>query len=235
VKIIKKDDTISPADKLKQLHYDNKYLYGKKAKIGKQNKTREKPQVSDDVPNDLPKKNDLSTEIYWMTQHIPVLDFTKPSKKKAKKIKDVADANTKTRAPKKVKKKIDQPQVQIPETLERLEDLPKPVKINIKNSLDQSFQSKTETLFKSPVQNSEQQDIPFESSQLKSIVNFPLTWGIKPSKLINNFKPYSNETGVKHYSIPSVTKVLQSTIPYSEKVAKRILVNSPLYFSRISY
>lgn len=210
--------TIEPVDidetiaKIKKLNYENKYLFGKKVKI---NKNKVVPEIDKVVQESKEQKYDRSSEMYWLTQHTPLLDFTKKTKASKKKVNmekcDVEETVPKKKSLKLIKKKIEQPEVVMPES--HLQDLPKPVSVNIKNNLDDNFESKISTLSAvKPIL-----EIPFSAQHLRAMVNFPLTLGInKSNKTLTSFK--NMEDSVK-FKMPSVSKILQATMPPASRNA----------------
>lgn len=256
---------ITKADRIKKLHFENKYLYGAKHKE-KENKTN---QVEIPLEENADPK-DISSEIYWTCLHVPeVQDFTKPTKgRKKKKLKDeepivVEKTEKPVRKPKDVQNLVKVPLKlatnskvkkitvkaegknastspvtaevpiesavkfvprrkppreiikvpQLPDSLTRFyTDLPD-VKLKIKNTLNNSF--KLPSMESESDDSSDALEIPFESHQLRAILNFPLT--LSNSKLINTFDKFiPEETSIP---TPSVSKILQSTMPQSQRLA----------------
>lgn len=203
-----------PAVKIKKLNYENKMLFGK---VEKEKVDKKKKNVAVLPPETTDQKNDMTSEIYWLTQHQPVLDFTKKSKTpKPKKVKlekcDSEEKVIKKKVLKKtIKKKIEQPEVHMPQS--HLLDLPKPISVNIKSSLDNNFESKISTLFEvRPLL-----EVPFSAQHLKTMVNFPLTLGTtKNNKLLNSFKEIDDSVMIK---MPSVSTILQATMPTTSRNA----------------
>ena len=210
-KLSKNEDVIDDtAAKIKKLHYENKVLFGKVEKAVKEKSKAKKVSLPRET---LEQKNDLSSEIYWLTQYQPVLDFQKKSKtpKSKKMLETKADPDDKIIKKRVVKKLLKrnfvQPEIEIPES--HLQDLPKPININIKSSLDKNFESKIDTLFElRPIQG-----IPFSSQHLKAMINFPLTLGNnKSNKAFLSFKEDQDKV-IFTSEIPSVSKILKATMP----------------------
>lgn len=78
---------LSKADRVKKLHYENKYLFGSSIKV-KKKKFQEPVEHVEESKN----SKDMSSEIYWTCLHVPeVQDFTKKSKcGRKKKSQDIA-------------------------------------------------------------------------------------------------------------------------------------------------
>ena len=201
------------------------------------------------IDSEKPEKHDISSEIYWTCLHVPeVQDFTKPKKIKRKKEK-VSDAAKEKTAPKsskiekplkvpkeskkkttvKVEEKVfDEnilkpskkepkklkifPQVLLPENLANLHQRLPSLKVDITEKLSANFQLRS--IEKQP--NADEQEIPFESPQLREIPNFPLTIS-KINRVVSEFEKFVP----KECSIlkPSVTKVLQATMPENQRHA----------------
>lgn len=214
---------ISKADRVKKLYADSKTLFGAKVKEvkGKKALSQVKPPVDDEPVND----NDLKSEIYWMCHHVPdVQDFSvaKTTKGKKKKTKD-------EQAPVKVtkKKKADVPLTQkepsaakkktkaveftpeLPDSLNKLHDALPDVSAEIKGTLNSVLN------LKQPDADIklDEHDIPFSSQQLTQITNFPLT--MNKSKIISSFQNIEH----KSFYLPSVSKILQATMPESQRNA----------------
>lgn len=245
---------ISKADRMKKLHFENKYLYGSSIKV------KDEQQVaaltSDDVKND----KDISSEIYWTCLHVPeVQDFTKPKKKEKIKSKAKTPKKLNFEEPfesnepkiakvKKPKKKTAAKEVPVlnedidpvmknsfSEDVEQQDKKTSPKKtakkINIipdlpytltqlSSALPSSKSISKNTKKKKPSdsdsdEDSEERDIPFESSQLRAIPNFPLI--LQNNKIISTFENFVDNK--PSMNLPSVSKVLQGTMPDSQRAA----------------
>lgn len=210
-KLIKFEEKLKPAEKIKKLHYENKYLFGAKAKEPKvqkggtgKKKVKAVAVVVDD--EDTAKQHDKSGEMFWLLQHKPVLDFEKPSKQK--KVKPEKAKSKETAFKKKVPKiklagdpfnhHVDRPLLKNDPKLEL-----------IKNTMDISFQSKLPTLAKVKEVPLIERNIPFNLQQLRQITSFPVSIG--KQKILDLFQPIDLDQS--SYPIPSVSKVLQATMP----------------------
>lgn len=92
--------------------------------------------------------------------------------------------------------------------------MPKPVKATIKDALDDLHSHNNPP----PADITPLQEIPFDSKQLKNITSFPLV--LQSNDLILN-SDFSDSRIQKNTSIvtPSVTKILQATMPISQRNA----------------
>lgn len=210
---------ISKADRVKKLYADSKTLFGAKVKEakGKKAAVQVKPPVDDEPAND----NDMRSEIYWMCHHVPeVQDFTAPKVTKGKKKKEEpvkADKNKTVDLPvtqKKLaatKKKIKAVEFspELPDSLTKLQDALPDVSAEIKNTLNSVLNLKQAD---ADIKLDEH-DIPFSSQQLTQITNFPLV--MNKSKIISSFRNIEQ----KPFYLPSVSKILQATMPESQRNA----------------
>lgn len=239
VKIVQVDSkSISKADRIKKLHYENKYMYG--AKINEKIKkisTASKPSIQSSDGNK--SKQDISSEIYWTCLHVPeVMDFTKPKKVKTKKeppkkerLKQDKEA---TQNPFRNEEEMlasevdDEPQVavkfvprkaapkkiikvpQLPESLNLLQAALPEVKWEIKNNLDQNF--KLKVLQETP----EELEIPFGISHLRTITSFPMILSSRKTDFVDHWSK-TLEDQISY--LPSVSKVLQGTMPEPQRIA----------------
>lgn len=208
------------ADKIIKLNYDNKYLFGAKVTEPKSKKFVKKQEdpvkVNEVEASD--KKNDMSGEIYWMTQHVPVLDFTKPSSVKKPKLAGKKGIPKKlVEKAKLIRQEIVQPIVKFPDSLKNLQDLPQPVKINVKSTLEKTLRPPSLSTVGS--RDKDLLDIPFTPTQLKALTIFPLAVGSKKSKTLEKFKEFDKSEHEQKIPIPSVSKVLQSTMPLASRNA----------------
>lgn len=168
-----------------------------------------------------------------------VQDFTKPSKKnksKAKPKEDKKSDGVKAKRPKKIKEaekstsqdllkpdeEVELPKPskakdkiivkvpELPDTLTQLSTILPGVKARIRSTLNSSF--KVKSLESDTFGHRE---VPFEGEQLRTIRNFPLMRSnLKIMKMFNQLDP--SDASV---FIPSVSKVLQSTMPQSQRLA----------------
>lgn len=269
VKITQKyPEKVSKADRIKKLHFENKYMFGTKIKE-KKLKPHDDPPVAIDKSN-----NDISSEIYWTCLHVPeVQDFTKRSSKRKpanpkketkpklnkKSDEDVVETEAKVKthqqakiqhkAPVKVdksneniplkakKEKILKEKVvietppkrrvkrtykerttrvvvkipQLPETLKILQENLPEVRAEIKQSLDTIFGLKPIRFVKAVGDR----DIPFETYQLREITQFPYTMAAVGT--LSVFDRYVPEQSSLY--LPSVSKVLQGTMPEAQRQA----------------
>ena len=104
------------------------------------------------------------------------------------------------------------PQVLLPENLANLHQKLPSMKVDITEKLSANFQLRS--VDKQP--SGDEQEIPFESPQLREIPNFPLTIS-KINRIVSEFDKFVP----KECSIlkPSVTKVLQATMPDNQRHA----------------
>lgn len=219
---------ISKADRVKKLYADSKSLFGAKVKEvkGKKAATQVKPPIDDEPVND----NDMKSEIYWMCHHVPeVQDFTAPKATKGKKKEASVKAEKKKEVPAKVVKNkiIDVPVAakkpaaakkktkaiefapELPDSLTKLQNALPDVSAEIKSTLNSVLNLK-------PVDADiklDETEIPFSSQQLTQITNFPLV--MNKSKIISSFRDIKQ----KPFYLPSVSKILQATMPESQRNA----------------
>lgn len=220
---------ISKADRVKKLYADSKTLFGAKVKEvkGKKAVAPVKPPIDDEPAND----NDMKSEIYWMCHHVPeVQDFTAPKTTKGKKKKEAsvkADKNVSAPLKAEKKKTIDAPVAQkkpsapkkktkavefapeLPDSLTKLQNALPDVSAEIKSALNSVLNLK-------PADADiklDEHDIPFSSQQLTQITNFPLV--MNKSKIISSFRDIEQ----KPFYLPSVSKILQATMPESQRNA----------------
>lgn len=206
------------ADKIIKLHYDNKYLFGAKVTEPKSKKfVKKEDPVKVDEAETSDKKNDMSGEIYWMTQHVPVLDFTKPPVKKPKSVVKKQIPKKQLEKTKLIRQEIVQPIVKFPDSLKNLQDLPQPVKINVKSTLEKTLRPPSLSTVGS--RDKDLLDIPFTPTQLKALTIFPLAVGSKKSKTLEKFKEFDKSEHEQKIPIPSVSKILQSTMPLASRNA----------------
>jgi hypothetical protein len=219
---------ITKADRIKKLHFENKYMYGSKIN------EKKKKEVSEPVDVEALSNKDISSEIYWTCLHVPeVQDFTtKPKKvkgagKKQKKLENVKEKKTKVeveevkKAPKIEKEKSSKtskktivlaPEVLLPASLANLENNLSSVTAEIKEKLSENFKIR---LIESE-KNGIEKEIPFDFPQLREIPNFPMTL-TKNTRILTEFEKFvtKDSTIIK----PSVSKVLQATIPENQRKA----------------
>lgn len=228
---------ISKADRIKKLNFENKHLFGSKIK---------EKEVAAVEPVDVENlsSKDISSEIYWTCLHVPeVQDFTKVSKpakvketgKKQKKTLEVAveqdEAKPKVKvATEKKSKKVPEvkiernfkkeprktviiPDVLLPSSLANLEKNLPSIKGEIKDKLLTNFKLRP---MESETRNGPEQEIPFDSPQLREIPNFPMVLS-KLNRIVTEFDKFVP----KDSSIlkPSVSKVLQATMPDNQRAA----------------
>ena len=211
-KLIKFEEKLKPADKIKKLHYENKYLFGAKTKEPKVQKGGGKKKVlavvaDDDDDDNTTNPNDKAGEMFWLLQHKPMLDFEKPTKKKK-----VKTEQTKSKTTKSISKKVPKPIVvdqnlHLPDSPHRLKEKKK--LDDLKSTMDISFQSKLRALEKEKDIFLIEREIPFDLQQLRQITNFPVSIG--KQKILESFQPF--EPNQSSYPLPSVSKVLQATMP----------------------
>jgi len=226
VRCVKKINQIEPeiskADRIKKLHYENKMLYG--AALTEPKNKKKKAPVKQEVVAVEHKTNDLSSEIYWTCLHVPeVPDFTKSKKadKKSKPPKEKAEKKLKPpkeKAEKPAKKKVPQKEIiKLPESLEKLHEnlFPVAVKVNIRNTLDASFKVAQIESDTSSGDSSDENIIPFEQGQLREMTNFPMILG--NHKVLDVFDKFITKESA--FPVPSVSKVLQATMPLMQRKA----------------
>lgn len=232
---------ISKAERIKKLHFENKYQYGVRVNISKKTKVAiEAPEEKEEVKNEKDISSDKSSEIYWTCLHVPeVTDFNtstkKIKKKKAKKVEPESQSsinlieanqikdNRNVKIPgdskpveiankKSAKKIVIVPKLpQLPQSLTKLKDGLENTKI--KDTLGANFKTK-QALFELE-DSRDEQDIPFKPEQLREILNFPMSFNT--DKFINSFAEVVPEKST-HF-IPSVSKVLQGTMPENQRKA----------------
>jgi hypothetical protein len=191
-------------------------------------------------------KHDISSEIYWTCLHVPeVQDFTKKeeenvpedvkvpsqvkvtkkaepqpkkvpleSKKIAKQeaMEDLPEVKPTKTLRKPPKKLTIVPEVLLPENLSKLKNQLPSVKFDITERLSSNFQPKVVELRP----QREEQDIPFQSPQLRDIPNFPLFIS-RINRIVNDFEKFVPiEASIPK---PSVSKVLQATMPENQRNA----------------
>lgn len=213
-KLIKFEEKLKPAEKIKKLHYENKYLFGAKTKEPKVQKggTGKKKVIPVAVAIDedvITKSHEKSGEMFWLLQHKPVLDFEKPSKKK--KVKTEKSKTKTSKAKASSSKKDADPEspdqnLYLPDDPRKNKD---PWLDNIKSTMDISFQSKLIKLEKERNFFQIEREIPFNLQQLRQITSFPVSIG--KQKVLDLFEPF--EPSQSSYPLPSVSKVLQGTMP----------------------
>lgn len=214
---------ISKATRVKKLYADSKTLFGAKVKEvkGKKAVAQVKPPVDDEPVND----NDLKSEIYWLCHHIPEAQDFSVVKTSAAKKKKTKDEPAPVKATK--KKKVDVPVTQkepsaakkktktvefapeLPDSLTKLQNALPDVSAEIKSTLNSVLNLKQSD---ADIKLDEH-DIPFSSQQLTQIINFPLT--MNKSKIISSFQTIEQ----KPFYLPSVSKILQATMPESQRNA----------------
>jgi hypothetical protein len=220
---------ISKADRVKKLNFENKYMFGAKMK----DKERKKEStIKRETVAQLKSDKDLSSEIYWTCLHVPeVQDFTKVKKKKSTKLKVPRESKSYMKGitdrkilplleqkneepPKSFKEKHSKVIVkkpELPETLTLLQSTFPETKSKISETMNSSF-----TLQRIQMQRAkDDQEIPFESHQLRAIANFPLSMG--KNKIIREFEDLLANPPTMY--LPSVSKVLQATMPEMQRQA----------------
>lgn len=156
------------------------------------------------------------SEIFWTLEHDAKI--IKTSKSKKKKIKNEGEIQNQDPVKPKAKKisikKITNEKT--PAAFARFKfEMPKPVKVTIKDALDDL---QTHINPPPPADSTPQQEIPFDSKQLKSITSFPLILRSNDLILKNEFQ----DARINSYPsvvTPSVTKILQATMPISQRNA----------------
>lgn len=222
---------LSKADRIKKLNFENKYLYGpalskKKVKAASADVD---PQPSEEVKN----PNDIQSEIYWTCHHVPeVQDFTKPAKKAKYEPKTKTAAASKTAKPKDAtkskvedlnlqsevvpameKEKKKKAKVAKDSEIPTIEDVASGLPLAVKNS--RSSLSKNEQIDSDSESSADEREIPFKSDQLRAILNFPMS--LSSSKVISSFDKFALD--VPSIQLPSVSKVLQATMPENQRQA----------------
>lgn len=215
IKIVQIPAKLSNADRIKKLNFENKYLFGaatktklkeKKFKASVVTSVDVDPQPSEEVKN--PK--DINSEIYWMCHHVPeVQDFTKPTKKAKSEPKTKKAAEELKPAVEKVKKK--KSKVAKDDEISIVEDVAS-VLPSATPKDSRSFLSNTDSDSES---SGDEREIPFKSDQLRAILNFPMS--LSSSKVISSFDKFALE--VPSIKLPSVSKVLQATMPEHQRQA----------------
>lgn len=194
---------ISNAERIKSQNFDQKFLFGSKSK-------------NTEISSTDGDEHGMKSEIFWTLEHDPTIKKSSKGKKKnAEDPEEIEPDESAVKKPKRrtVKKIVKVPQEKVPEALARFKsDLPKPVKVTIKDALD-NLQSHINP---PPNEAVTMQEIPFDSTQLKSISSFPLI--LRSNDLILNSAFNSIKS---HPSIPtpSVSKILQATMPLSQRNA----------------
>lgn len=197
--------------KIKDKNLESKLLFGSVIK---------KKKLVDVAAEPKGEEKDMSSEIYWLTQHTSVPDFTqtKKTQRASKKIKSKKDYAKKS-------KSKTEPKINI---LENIYNVSSQIKSNqvpqihynpivveslekFKNSL-LPFTS-DENKLAAPITNHAQSpSIPFTSRDLKLLLDFPLRY---EDKKLNNLEYTQPVIQFK----PSVTTILQSTMSESSRKA----------------
>lgn len=211
--VIRQIDTkLSRAEKVKKNNFETKNLFGSKIK-----KKAIKSQNEQEVKSN---GKSIASEIYWISQQ--------PTEVKQKKDLNQTTKDEKEFISQKNKKKIinsaqdvrnlskinSNMQQNIPEAFRSLATLPKPVKVTIKDALDDLDSQINSIDFENDYVKNE---IPFNQVQLHNISNFPLT--IQSNDLILNAFDETAENKIQPNLIPSVSKILQATMPLSSRTA----------------
>lgn len=182
---------------MKTLYMESSILYG--AKI-KEEKGKKKQKAKTDV---LVETNDLSSEMYWLLNHTPEAPLWKPSKEAKKASNKSLNVEKKSLDVEKTSLKKEKliKKIELPETLNKSAE--------IKSTLNSALNIKP--LFQD-IDDKVEQEIPFGSQQLSEIVNFPMF--LNKSKTINAFEAIK-----RPIYLPSVSKILQATMPESQRNA----------------
>jgi genome maintenance exonuclease 1 len=192
---------ISKVQRIKYQNFDQNLLFGAKTK-------KDEEQATESTVD----KDGMQSEIFWTLEHDADVKKMLKNKKKAAKNEQQNDQDVELKPKKKtyIKKIVKE---KTPVAFARFKsEMPKPVKVTIKDALDDLDSH----INPPPVDSTPQQDIPFDSQQLKSITSFPLV--LRPNDLIfkNDFKvPQKNPS----IFTPSVTKILQATMSVSQRNA----------------
>lgn len=166
------------------------------------------------------EKDGIQSEIFWTLEHDADVKKISRGKKNAESLEesleDIQDLTIISKPKKKVTlKKITKPSEKTPEAFARFKlEFPKPVKVTIKDALD-DLQSHINS---PPADAIALQEIPFDSKQLKNITSFPLL--LQPNDLVLG-GAFKDSRIVHNPAIPtpSVSKILQATMPLSQRNA----------------
>lgn len=223
--------SLTRAAKLKRLNSENKKLFGATTK-----KSNKKEEANEEKRVEVPKvavknDNDISSEIYWMcgqkaaspvqwktVEKLPLPEFHETPnpddplnigglmrKMEAQKSthSPYSDEISDIKISKKVlnRKKFDQPQ--LPETLNKLH-----------SSMPSSQIASTLSSDSDSDEEHEAKPIPLTTEHLRAIQNFPIVI-TKTNKTVSIF----DDIDQFYHSVPSVSKVLQSTMPEHQRQA----------------
>ena len=169
--------------------------------------------VDDDV---TVKPHDKTGEMFWLLQHKPVLDFEKPSKKpkvKSEKKKTKTSKVTTSTSKKAPTPELPDQNLYLPDAPPRIKK--DPMLDNLKSTMDISFESKLLKLEKEKNFFQIEREIPFDIQQLRQITSFPVSIG--KQKVLDLFQPF--DPNQSSYPLPSVSKVLQATMPLMSRNA----------------
>lgn len=193
---------ISKGERIKKQNFDSKILFG-----AKNDKLGEKTSTAD--------KHGIQSEIFWTLEHDTDIKRNVKRKKISGSLEGELDVIKNPKPKKVILKRVSEVIEKTPEAFVRFKfEMPKPVKVTIKDALD-DLQSH---INQPPVESIPLQEIPFDSKQLNSITSFPLTFRSNDlilSKVFNNSRILRNSA----IPTPSVTKILQATMPINQKNA----------------
>lgn len=239
-------ENISKADRIKKLHFENKHLYGAKREKKGDISTPVKVPVEEPAnPKDLsaeiywtclhiPEVQDFtkpkrkakeqkiksSVEDSIDTTEPKLLPAKKRYKTKKKEVLNVSEEELELDPPvkKTTRKKTSKDIVIVPElpyTLTQLSSALPPVRSRNKTQSEAKLKPTESDSDASSDEDSDQCEIPFEKHELRAITNFPLM--LKNNKIISPFDSFVNIKSSIY--IPSVSKVLQTTMPESQRAA----------------
>lgn len=198
--------SISNAQKIKAQNLETRILFGPKTK---------RLRIKASTPIEpLP-------EVFWINKQNA--DKTQTSSRKKKIIVNPVPVQEKIKetilTEPKVKKAIKKNSLinddKTPEAFARYKyEMPKPVKVSIKDALDE-LQSHINP---PPVDSTVMKKIPFDSNQLNTITSFPLILQSNDIILGSTFAESSIQKNT-NIPIPSVSRILQATMPINQRNA----------------
>lgn len=193
---------LTKAQRLKKVNYETSYLFGSKIE-----KTKDMT-----VPQEIEKdEKGINSEIYWTLENNDKKQLIEGEESKSHAVKEPKKKSTKKVSQVKKKKEIVAEEKYLPETFAKFKlDLPKPVKVTIQdalNNIDSQISNTTELAARNP--------IPFDDKLIRNLVNFPLV--IEKNDLV--FDMFRNADLFHSGYTPSVSKILQGTMPPNQKKA----------------
>lgn len=222
---VESSPSLTRAEKMRLLNAENKALYGEAAKKKSKKKSIEQPKVPESS-----NEHDISSEMYWLLGKRPVKRVTSPPPELAEPPNpddplnisglmrtmeaqkpaqspysdEISDIKiTKKVLSKRKSEKLDQPQ--LPDTLNKLQSTLPSAQLSPTSSSSDSSESGDEF---------EANKIPLTIEHLRAMQNFPIII-TKTNRIVSSF----DSVDQFYYSVPSVSKVLQATMPESQRQA----------------